>query len=104
MRCCGNILANKETGETPLIWASGRVVRVADGLTNVRSPRARKILPAGALLWAWDADTERSELAGEQWLILLPNKWNKAVHYGWRWDPCELGASVGEHYNPGPQN
>ena len=74
-----------------LIWASGRVVRVADGrLQTKRSKRARKVLPAGAVLWAWDADPEFGEVSGEQWLILLPKKWNKHVHYGWRYDPREL--------------
>ena len=29
--------------------------RVADGLTD-KAVRGKKILPAGALLWAWDAD------------------------------------------------
>ena len=87
---------DKDTNEPMLIWTTGRVVRVADGLTNKRSSRARKILPGGALLWAWDADPERGELAGEQWLILLPTKWNKQVHYGWRFDPCELSKSVGK--------
>ena len=80
----------KEKGETQKIWASGTVKRVADGLTDTRSPRARKILPAGALLWAWDADADFDEQAGEQWLILLPEKWNKQVQYAWRYDPCEL--------------
>ena len=79
-------------GETVKIWASGRVVRVADGLTDKRSKRARMILPAGALLWAWDADPEYNEKAGEQWLILLPEKWNKQVQYAWRFDPCQLSA------------
>ena len=65
---------NKETGEDMLIWMSGKVVRVADGLTDKRSARAKKILPAGALLWAWEADGDREEAAGEQWLILLPGK------------------------------
>ena len=27
-----------------------------------------KILPAGALLWAWEADADFEEAAGEQWL------------------------------------
>ena len=76
-----------------MIWATDRVVRVADGLTDKRSARAKKILPAGALLWAWDADPEFDEKAGEQWLILLPNKWNKQQHYSWRFDPRELGAT-----------
>ena len=64
-----------------LIWATGRVTRVADGLTDKRSSRAQKILPAGALLWAWDADPQFDEPAGEQWLILLPKKWNTQQIY-----------------------
>ena len=81
---------DKDTKEPHLIWAGGRVVRVADGLTDKRSPRAKKILPGGALLWAWDADPERDEKAGERWLILLPSKWRKQQVYSWRWDPSEL--------------
>ena len=80
----------KKDGETCKIWASGTVKRVADGLTNTRSERARKILPAGALLWAWDPDPDFDEHAGEKWLILLPEKWNRQVQYAWRFDPCEL--------------
>ena len=57
-----------EKGEMVKIWASGRVVRIADGLTDKRSPRARKILPAGALLWAWEADSEYNEAAGRNGL------------------------------------
>ena len=75
------------------IWASGTVKRIADGLTDKRSKRAQAILPAGALLWAWDADPDFEEVAGEQWLILLPEKWNKQVQYAWRFDPCELGIA-----------
>ena len=72
------------------IWSPGRVSRVANGLSDKRSPRARKILPAGALLWAWEPDAEFGEQAGEQWLILLPNKWNRHIQYGWRFDPIQL--------------
>ena len=71
-------------------------MRIADGLTDKRSKRAQKILPGGAVLWAWDADPEFDEAAGEQWLILLPKKWNPKTHtqvYGWRYDPRELGAT-----------
>ena len=60
----------KEKGKTVKIWASGTVRRVADGLTDKASSRAKKILPAGALLWAWDADPEYDEPAGEKWLVL----------------------------------
>ena len=77
-------------------WArlsAGRGRRVADGLTDKRSPRARKILPAGMLLWAWDADPEYDEPAGEQWLVLRPDKWNAQVQYAWRYDPCELAPA-----------
>ena len=87
---------NMDTNEKVLIWASGCVARVADGLTDKRSSRAQKILPAGAVLWAWDADPERGEAAGEQWLMLLPKKWNPRKHaqvYSWRFDPREFGAA-----------
>ena len=80
----------KERGKTVKIWASGTVRRVADGLTDTRTARAKKILPAGALLWAWDADPQFDEVAGEKWLVLLPEKWNRHMQYAWRFDPCEL--------------
>ena len=73
-----------------LIWSPGRVERVADGLTDSRSARARKILPAGALLWSWEADKDFDEQAGQTWLILLPNKFNRHAHYGWRFAPEQL--------------
>lgn len=84
---------DQETGKPILIWTSGTVKRVADGLSDRRSSKARVVLPGGAILWAWDADSEYNEKEGEQWLILLPAKWNPstAVVYGWRYDPCELG-------------
>jgi superoxide dismutase len=85
---------DKATKDPMLIWITGRVARVADGLSDKRSSRARKILPGGALLWAWDADPDFDERAGEQWLILLPDKWNKQVHYGWRFDPSELTSAT----------
>ena len=69
------------------------MARVADGLTDKRSQRATKLLPAGMLLWEWDADPEFGEVAGERWLALLPKKWNKQVQYAWRFDPCELGIA-----------
>ena len=80
----------KKDGKTVKIWASGTVRRVADGLSDTRTARAKKILPAGALLWAWDADPEYDEASGEKWLVLLPEKWNRHVQYAWRFDPCEL--------------
>ena len=82
----------KKDGKTTKIWASGQVKRVADGLTHKRSERCKNILPAGALLWAWEADAEFDEKAGEQWMVLHPNKFNRHVQYAWRMDPCELGA------------
>ena len=74
------------------IWASGNVKRVADGLTDKVSTRAKKILPAGALLWAWEADADYNEPAGEKWLILAPGKWNRHVQYAWRYDPCKFAS------------
>ena len=84
---------NKDDDNNPmLIWASGRVTRIADGLLDKKSKRARTVLPAGAVLWAWDADPAFDEKAGEQWLFLLPQKFNKHVHYGWRLDPREFAT------------
>ena len=73
---------DKENNEPVYIWSTGKVVRVADGLTDKKSPRARKVLPAGMVLWAWEADPEFDEAAGEQWLALLPSKWNQQQWYG----------------------
>ena len=44
---------------------------------------------------AWDADADFGEAAGEQWLGLLPQKWNppRAQLYGWRYDPREFAAA-----------
>ena len=38
-------------------------------------------------------DPEYDEEAGEEWLILLPQKWKKQQVYSWRFDPRELGAT-----------
>ena len=85
---------NSETGARVLIWATGCVARVADGLTDKRSTRAQKVLPAGMVLWAWDADPEFEEPAGEKWLALLPKKWNKQQLYSWRYDPREFSPAA----------
>ena len=64
------------------------------------SPRAcfwvlgKALLPAGMVLWAWDADPEFGEVAGERWLALLPKKWKKQQVYGWRYDPREFVAGA----------
>jgi len=87
-----------ENGARKKIWSSGIVKRVADGLSDKRSPLARKILPAGALLWAWEADPDFDEEAGEQWMMLVPANWNKHKVYGWRYDPSEL-AGAKAHQN-----
>ena len=69
---------------------------MADGLTDRKSARAKKLLPAGALLWQWEADPEFEEAAGEQWMILLPKKWNEQTLYGWRYDPRKLIQATAE--------
>ena len=78
------------------VWASGACRAIADGKTTKRSKACKSLLPAGALLWAWDADPEFDECAGEQWLVLHPDKWNKHVQYAWRFDPCELVEGGGK--------
>ena len=55
------------------------------------------------MLWAWDADPDFDERAVEQWLFLLPKKWNPKTHkavYSWRFDPRELGATQGTTPDP----
>ena len=42
-------------------------------------------LTPGALLWAWEADAEYDEQAGEQWMVLHPDKYNRQVQYAWRY-------------------
>ena len=54
----------------------------------------KTVLPAGMVLWVWDADPEFDEAAGEKWLALLPKKWNKQQLYSWRFDPREFSAAV----------
>jgi monoamine oxidase len=86
-----------------MIWSKGTVKRVADGLTDKRSSRAHNVLPAGAVLWAWDADLDFDEQAGEQWPFLLPKKRKQPKHiqvYSWRLDPCELGAAQASAPDP----
>ena len=85
-----------DTGQYMYIWTPGRVVRVADGLNDKRSKQGKKLLPAGAVLWAYEADEEFEEQAGEQWLTLLPAKFNHQVWYGWRFDPRSLARAPAE--------
>ena len=53
-------------------------------------------MPAGALLWAWEADAQYDEKAGEQWMVLHPDKFNKHVQYAWRFDPCDIASGGGQ--------
>ena len=39
-----------------------------------------------------EADPAYDEQAGEEWLFLKPEKWNKHVQYAWRYDPSELAS------------
>lgn len=84
----------KLDGKTTKIWASGTIKRVAGGLTDTRSSRAKAILPCGFVLWGWDADPEYDEREGQEWLQLHPKKWNADAQYVWRWDPRELQVSA----------
>ena len=70
----------------------------------MRSKRAKTVLPAGMLLWAWDADPEFEEVAGEKWLALLPKKWNKQQLYSWRYDPREFAPAAAPERDPRRRN
>jgi hypothetical protein len=67
---------------------------VADGVSHKETAKSRKILPAGAVLFEWEADEDFDESAGQQWLILDPHKWNKQAQMAWRYDPSELAAAA----------
>ena len=86
---------DEDTKQPHLIWAPMRVKRIADGLTDKRTKLARTLLPAGAVLVAWEADPAYDEAAGEMWLTLLPKKWKKQQHYSWRYAPSELARMRG---------
>jgi hypothetical protein len=69
---------------------------VADGHWHKRTVRCRNILPAGAVLWEWAPDDAFGEAAGQQWIVLDPDKWNRQSAMAWRFDPEELAGLVGD--------
>jgi len=86
-------------GTRTKIWCPCTVMRVADGSNDkgthgkTESSRARKLLPAGAVLVRWDPDHDRGEdEATVMWLVLSPEKWTTRWegHLAWRWHPDEL--------------
>ena len=56
------------------------------------------------VLWAWEADPEFEEPAGEKWLGLLPKKWNKQQLYSWRYDPREFAPAAAPERDPRRRN
>ena len=95
---------DRDTGGKMLIWVEGCVARVADGLTDKRSKRAKIVLPAGMVLWAWEPDPESEEPAGSNWLALLPLKFNKQLVYSWRLAPSEFSAGPTPMHDPRRRN
>ena len=79
-----------ETSEPLLIWSPGEVIKVADGTSDKASEKCRSILPAGMVLLKWPEDTDRKEKETQSWKVLLPQKFNKQVLYGWRYDPRDV--------------
>ena len=55
-----------------------------------------------ALVDEGDPDPDFDEVAGEKWLILLPEKWNRQVQYSWRFAPCELALKLAPRGVPRP--
>lgn len=64
--------------------------QAADGENDKRTPRCKKVLPAGALRIKWPADVEFDEDESFVWSMLHPKAFNKDVHLGWRFAACEL--------------
>ena len=75
-------------------------------------PENLGILRSGRTRHPVNLDTRRTdpdfaEAAGEQWLTLLPKKWNPSTHrqvYSWRYDPRELGAMQAPEADPRRKN
>ena len=97
--CWGTYYEEGKEGRIKM-WCPCRVKRVADGANDKgshskpESARARKILPAGAVLVTWDPDVDRGEAETVMWLVLHPDKWNGQGHLAWRWHPDELESSA----------
>lgn len=70
--------------------SSTQPTQVADGETDKKTPRCKKILPAGAVRIKWPADIEFDEEESFVWSILHPSSFNKDVHLGWRFAASEL--------------
>jgi len=47
-----------------MIWSTGTIKLIADGLSEKRSSRAKKVLPADPVLRAWGADPDVNEMGG----------------------------------------
>ena len=72
------------------IWCEGEVVEIADGESTKRSPRCKKLLPAGAVCVRWPADESRNEPESFTWCILNPSDFTREVNNGWRWGEREV--------------
>ena len=77
--------STEDPKEPVYIWCWGTVVKVADGVTDKTSDRASNVLEYGAVRIKWPEDSEYGEKETYSWLLLRKNKWNKNVHYGWRY-------------------
>lgn len=64
--------------------------QAADGETDKRTPRCKKVLPAGALRIKWPADVDFDEDESFVWTMLNAKSFNKDVHLGWRFAASEL--------------
>lgn len=73
-------------------------MQVADGETDKKSARCKKILPAGAVRIKWPDDVEYDEAESFVWSILKPSSFNKDVHLGWRFAPSEIQSMEAEEH------
>ena len=79
-----------EGGKRTAMLCPCAALRVVDGgsdkgaIGKSESSRARKLLPAGAILVQWDPDPDRGEEeATAIWLVLHPDRWNGNGHSAW---------------------
>jgi hypothetical protein len=87
-------------GKRQLMWVEGKVTEIANGMTTKRTAALRSSFrrTRSTGYWEWEADAERKEVAGADFLIPNPEKWSpaRAVANARRYSPSELRRLAAE--------
>ena len=72
------------------MWCEGTVEQVANGTSDMETPRCKSLLKAGALRIRWPADEARKEKESFSWHVFQEADFNQDAHLGWRFTAAEL--------------